>query len=165
MVQFNLEGSPVLRPERWFESALRVENQRLPCRIEAARSRAHVNRHQTTRGDRTRHRGRNDILLRFQERLDHPMHGRAACRASWNLWNHIARKLQLRMAAAELDHRLRYLLGRGDSNVGDEAAVQRSWIVEVDDVLGEIGAIAVAQMEVRLVRRRIVYIDERLVLR
>ncbi len=69
------------------------------------------------------------------------------------------------MPPAELDQHLRHLLRGSDSDVRNNAAMQRFRIIEVHHVLGKIGAVAVREVEVRTVRRRIVSLDESFVLR
>ena len=63
MVQFALIGAAILRPERRFERALGIENQRLLRRIKAACARAHVDSHHAARKDRTRYGAGNNVLL------------------------------------------------------------------------------------------------------
>jgi len=65
---------------------------------------------------------------------------------------------------AELAHGLRHLFRRRNADVGECAAVQRFWVIQIDDVFHEIGAVARNGMKVRNVRGRIQLFDEREVL-
>src|SRR5208282_1999156 len=60
---------------------------------------------------------------------------------------------------------LRHLLRSGDAHIGDYAAMQGFRIIKIDDVFGEISAVAGDGAEVRLVRRCVQLADQGKILR
>src|ERR1700722_4981733 len=78
--------------------------------------------------------------------------------------NDESRKLELRMMRTELRKHFRNLLRRGDANIGDQTAMQGFRVIEVEYTFREVGAVIRNQVEVRLVRRSIVFTDQGIVL-
>jgi len=63
------------------------------------------------------------------------------------------------MTRAELRQHFCNLFRRSNANIGDQAAMQRFWVIEVKDIFGEIGAIPGSQVKMRLIRGCIVFAD------
>src|SRR5581483_12437279 len=71
-----------------------------------------------------------------------------------------AQEANLRMMRAVLDQHLRHLLGSGDSHVCDDTAVQSMRVIEINNGLGEVGAVFRDGMKVRDVRGFIQFLDQ-----
>src|SRR5579864_398581 len=80
---------------------------------------------------------RRHILLRLERTLDYAANRTAAPDAAGHLGNDEAARLQLRMMFAVVRQALGNLLRRSHSQVGDDVAVQRAGIIEVDDFANE----------------------------
>src|ERR1035441_6602427 len=67
------------------------------------------------------------------------------------------------MTRTKLGEHFRNLFRRSNANIGDQAAMQGVRVIEVEHTLGEIGAVVRSQVEMRLVRRRIILADQSIV--
>ena len=68
------------------------------------------------------------------------------------------------MARTELGEHLRHLFRRGDAYIGDQAAMQRFRVIEVEHIFSEIGAVVRGKMKTGTVRRRTQLANQRIVL-
>src|SRR5580692_9886813 len=160
MLELRLIRLDILAFDRRLGFAAGDKDVRTPGRLEVTRSAGEIDAGYASGEDRARHGARNNVFLRLEERLNDSMRRRAARHAARYLRNHDPGKLNLRVPDAELGHGFRHLFWRRNADVGEYAAVQRFWVVKVDDVFREIGAVARNSVEVRNVRGRIQLFDE-----
>src|SRR6266496_5403792 len=88
----------------------------------------------------------------------------ASRHAAGHLRDDQPRRLKLRMMVAELGQHFCHLFRRGHSEIGADTAMQRLWIIEVENILGKISAIARSEVEMRPVRRCVEFLNQSLIL-
>ena len=89
---------------------------------------------------------------------------RLAALQSRHLWNDERRKLHLGTMLAGVHQRFRSLLWSHHTEVGDYAAMHRFRVIEIDDLLYEIGTVALEQLICLSVWCRVQPADQRVIL-
>src|ERR1700752_1082606 len=159
-----LVGSAIFAAQGLLRVSAYDENHRVAPRFEVARTRADINGGDTSGKDRADYNAGPNTLLRFEERFHHSMDVRTARHTARHLRDDELRKLQFRMSRTELGEHFCNLFWRGDAQIGDQAAVQRFRIIEIQHTFSEIGAVVRSQMEMRAIWGRVVFADQGIVL-
>ena len=68
------------------------------------------------------------------------------------------------MSCAELNQRLRHLLGRADSYIGYVTPMKRLRLIEIDEIFDEVRAITREEVKMRVARRRVQLENQSLIL-
>ena len=84
------------------------------------------------------HQQRHHILLGSECGFDNAAYGSTAADAARNLGDDEAREVQLGVTFAEAHEQPRNLFGRGDSEVAHDTAMKNFWIIEIDQVAGNV---------------------------
>src|SRR5579864_5670102 len=123
MLELVLIGPPILTPNGPLRIVGRIENKSIARRLEVASTGSYVHRKYASREDRAHDCAGNDIFLRLEKRFDTAVYGGATRHTAGNLRDHKARILHLGMTPVEFRQHFRHLLGRGNANVGNDAAM------------------------------------------
>ena len=104
------------------------------------------------------------ILLRFERRFHHATHRLAALHRARHLRNYKADRFQLRMMLAVTRQALCNLFWGTNAQIADNSPMQRAGIIEINNSLHEIGAVARQQLVHPDVSPRIQNLDQLVIL-
>src|SRR3984957_9746189 len=164
MFQLQLVGSAISRTQGPLWSPAYYEDHGVASRLKVARARADIHCSHASSEDRAHHQAGHDVLFCLKERLNDSVHVRAARHAAGHLRNNEPRKLELRMMRTKLRKHFRNLLRRGDATICYKTPMQGFRVIEVDYSFREVGAVVRDQVEMRVVRRTVVFTDQGIVL-
>src|SRR5262249_35827083 len=138
----------ILPVQRLLRIASYDKHGRIMGRLKSVRaSGGHEYRGDASGKDRAYNRTGYDVFLRLEEGFNHALNRRTPRRAARDLRNHNPRERKLRMVLAVPDQRFGHLLRSRDAYVSNDAAMKRPRIVEIQNVLGKIGAVSRHRVE------------------